>query len=196
MGGWIRVDFDQEMNIQCLDIADYAAKHKMAQTEMEVIRKENEDLRGEVLLLHWASAKELENFLWDVENYFKATKVSDGEKVSVTTMYLGNDAKVWWRTRVDEVESGKLKTQFLPSNLSWLARDRLRRLKQSNTVKAYVKEFSSLMINIGNMVEEDKLHYFISRRQNVQTLNSAIVAADKLADFDEGDDPRDASHFK
>lgn len=62
------------------------------------------------------------------------------------------------------------------------------------------------MLNIGNMVEEDKLHYFMSgfkvwaqrelRRQNVQTLNSVIVAANKLADFDEGDDPKDTLYSK
>ena len=34
------------------------------------------------------SAKELENFLWDIENYFKAANVQDGEKVSVTTMLV------------------------------------------------------------------------------------------------------------
>jgi len=73
-------------------------------------------------------------------------------------------------------------------------------------VRSYIKEFSSLMLNINNMVEEDKLHYLMSglkgwaqrelRRQNVQTLNSAIVEAKKVTDFDEGDDPKDASHFK
>ncbi|KAH0665280.1 hypothetical protein KY290_027548 [Solanum tuberosum] len=221
--------------------AEYAAKHEIAEMEMEVIRKEKEDLCGEVLLLRRGlqgtinpirmkvpkpkayngvrSAKELENFLWDVENYFKEAKVPNSEKVSVTTMYLSDAAKVWWRTRVAEVESAnlpqietwemlkkELKTQFLPSNSSWVARDGLRQLKQSSTVRVYIKEFLCLMLNIGNMVEEDKLYYFMSglkgwahrelRRQNVQTLNFAIVAADKLADFDEGDDPRDTLHFK
>ncbi|KAH0661683.1 hypothetical protein KY284_026614 [Solanum tuberosum] len=77
--------------------AEYAAKHEIAEMEMEVIRKEKEDLCGEVLLLRRGlqgtinpirmkvpkpkayngvrSAKELENFLWDVENYFKEAKV-------------------------------------------------------------------------------------------------------------------------
>ena len=50
------------------------------------------------------SAKELENFLWDIENYFKAAKVQDTKKVSITTMYLCDDAKVWWKTKVVEVE--------------------------------------------------------------------------------------------
>ena len=134
-------------------------------------------------------------------------------------MYLSDDAKVCWRTRVSEIEVSnfpqietweilekELKTQFLPSNSSWLERDGLRLLKQGSPMRAYIKELSSLILNIGKMVEEDKLHYFISglkgcaqrelRRQNVQTLNSAIVAADKLANFNEGDDLRISSHFK
>ena len=32
------------------------------------------------------NAKELENFLWDIEQFFKAAHVPDGEKVSITSM--------------------------------------------------------------------------------------------------------------
>ncbi|RVW19038.1 hypothetical protein CK203_095041 [Vitis vinifera] len=41
------------------------------------------------------NAKELENFLWDMEQFFKAAHVPDGEKVSITSMYLTSDAKLW-----------------------------------------------------------------------------------------------------
>ena len=54
------------------------------------------------------NAKELENFLWDIEQFFKVAHVPDGEKVSITSMYLTGDAKLWWRTRMeDDVESGR-----------------------------------------------------------------------------------------
>lgn len=62
------------------------------------------------------------------------------------------------------------------------------------------------MLSIDDMVDEDKLHYFMNglkgwaqrqlRRLYVQTLNSAIVEIDKLVDFNEGDNPNDALHFK
>ncbi|RVX00197.1 hypothetical protein CK203_026713 [Vitis vinifera] len=39
------------------------------------------------------NAKELENFLWDIEQFFKAAHVPDGEKVSITSMYLIGDSK-------------------------------------------------------------------------------------------------------
>ena len=44
------------------------------------------------------NAKELENFLWDMER----------EKVTMTSMYLAGDAKLWWRTRLaDDKEAGR-----------------------------------------------------------------------------------------
>ena len=75
------------------------------------------------------NAKELENFLWDMEQFFKAAHVPYSEMVSITSMYLSGDAKLWWHTRMgDDAESGKpqittwetlkreLKEQFLPTN--------------------------------------------------------------------------------
>ena len=54
------------------------------------------------------NVKELENFLWDMELFFKAAHIPDGEKVSITSMYLTGNAKLWWRTRMeDDVESGR-----------------------------------------------------------------------------------------
>ena len=33
------------------------------------------------------SAKELENFIWDMEQYFTAARVPDADKLNITTMY-------------------------------------------------------------------------------------------------------------
>lgn len=41
------------------------------------------------------SSKELENFKWDMETYFRATRVPDEKKISITSMYLSSDAKLW-----------------------------------------------------------------------------------------------------
>ena len=60
------------------------------------------------------NVKELENFLWDIEQFFKAAHVPNGEKVSITSMYLTGDAKLWWRTRMeDDAESGSGLRGFL-----------------------------------------------------------------------------------
>ncbi|KAL0373604.1 UNVERIFIED_CONTAM: hypothetical protein Sradi_3276100 [Sesamum radiatum] len=160
------------------------------------------------------SAKELENFLWDMETYFQVARVPEAEKVSITSMYLTGDAKLWWRTRFsddasanrDRIETWdvlkkELKDQFMPCNTSWLARESLRKLKHTGTVRDYVKEFSSLMLDVRDMSEEDKLFNFLSglqtwaqtelRRQGVKDLPSAIAAADRLVDYrvTSGSDP-------
>ena len=92
-------------------------------------------------------AKELENFLFDMEQYFRATRPdSEDTKVSIATMYLNGDAKLWWRTRWEEIQQGRcrvdtwedlkreLRTQFLPENTEFVARRKLRQLRQSTTI--------------------------------------------------------------
>jgi len=152
------------------------------------------------------SSKELENFLWDMEQYFSVVKINVVEQVDLTVMYLTGDAKLWWRMRTkDDLSAGRpkietwdrlkqeLKEQFLPNNTSWIAREELKRLKHERSVREYVKSFSSLILDIETMSEEDRLFNFMSglqtwaqaelRRQNVKDLSSAIAAADSLIDF-------------
>ena len=100
------------------------------------------------------------------------------EMVMITSMYLSGDAKLWWRTHVeDDANAGRgkidlwkalkkeLKNQFLPTNTAWGARDTLKKLKQTGTMREYVKTFSSLMLDIKNMLKEDKLFNFMSGLQ-------------------------------
>lgn len=46
-------------------------------------------------------------------------------------------------------------------NASWLAKEGLKKLKY-RAVRDYVKKFSLLMLDIKNMLDEDKLFNFIS----------------------------------
>ena len=93
-------------------------------------------------------------------------------------MYLEGDAKLWWRTRLDDNASmdrprietwetlkKELRDQFLPLNTAWVAREALKKLKHTGTVRDYVKEFSFLMLDVKNMSEDDKLFNFFSRQQ-------------------------------
>ncbi|KAL0349136.1 UNVERIFIED_CONTAM: hypothetical protein Sangu_1141400 [Sesamum angustifolium] len=53
-------------------------------------------------------AKEVENFLFDMEQYFLAANVEDeARKVSTATMYLTGDAKLWWRTKYAEIQANQ-----------------------------------------------------------------------------------------
>ncbi|CAL9085565.1 unnamed protein product, partial [Musa textilis] len=119
-------------------------------------------------------AKELKNFLFDMEQYFRAMRPdSKDTKVSIVTMYLNGDAKLWWRTRWEEIQQGRcrvdtwddlkreLRTQFLPENTEFVARRKLRQLHQTTSIRDYVKQFSALMLDIQDMSEKDKLFSFL-----------------------------------
>lgn len=130
-----------------------------------------------------------------MEQYFKAARVPEEEQASIASMYLVGDAKLWWQSRLKEdaeaqrqpIKSreslkGELKGQFLLGNARWIAWENLKKLEQTGSVRDYVKEFSSLMLDIKNMSDEDKLFNFISglqpwaqtelRRQVVRDLPS------------------------
>ena len=47
------------------------------------------------------SGKKLENFLWGMDQFFKAALVVDKENVSITSMFLMGDEQLWWRTRLE-----------------------------------------------------------------------------------------------
>lgn len=69
-----------------------------------------------------------------------------------------------------------------------------------------MKEFSSLMLDIKNMSEEDKLFNFVSRlqawaqaelrRQKVTNLPSTLAAADSLVDYKLGPSTSNAGEKK
>ncbi|KAK4716320.1 hypothetical protein R3W88_014658 [Solanum pinnatisectum] len=154
--------------------------HMAATIQIDGLQRENENLRVELVVLclaivalgstHGESTK-------DMEQYFIDARVPDKDKLNITTMYLTSDAKLLWRTR----------------NVDDLARDKLKRLRQNGSVRDYIKEFTSLMLNIENMSDKDKLHSFILgmqgwaqnelQRQNVKHLLGAIAVVDSLVDF-------------
>ncbi|ERM96849.1 hypothetical protein AMTR_s00128p00115590 [Amborella trichopoda] len=148
-------------------------------------------------------AKELQNFLWDMEQYFTIARAHEEKHVTVTSTYLTRDAKLWWKTRMTDGSrppivgwedlKRELKEQFLPGNTVWMAGEALRKLKHTATMREYVKQFSSLMLEIKNMSEEEKLFNFMAglqrwakaelRRQGVKDLLAAVTAAETLVDY-------------
>ena len=77
-------------------------------------------------------------------------------------------------------------------NTTWMAKESLKKLKQTGSVREYMNEFSSLIIDIEDMFKVYKLFNFMSRlqgwaqtelRQGVQDLPSAMAAADYLVDY-------------
>ncbi|KAL8097590.1 hypothetical protein AgCh_030643 [Apium graveolens] len=84
------------------------------------------------------------------------------DKFKITT-HIDSDVGVYSpEITMFEALTKKLKEQFLPPNASWLARESLRNFKQMVIVRDYVKEFSSLLLDIKNMLDEDKLFNFLA----------------------------------
>ncbi|KAA0041498.1 uncharacterized protein E5676_scaffold205G001550 [Cucumis melo var. makuwa] len=127
-------------------------------------------------------AKALENYIFDLEQYFKATNtVTEEAKVTLATIHLSEDAKLWWRSRFVDMQEGRcmidtwdalkreLRSQFFPKNVEILARQKLRELKHTG-LKPWVKT---------------KLY-----EQRVQDLTSTYTATEWL--FDLSNDSQDA----
>ena len=53
------------------------------------------------------NAKEIDNFIWSLEQYFKAIGVADhAKKIECASLYLQDTAMVWWRRRHGDIEKG------------------------------------------------------------------------------------------
>ncbi|KAF2282408.1 hypothetical protein GH714_043985 [Hevea brasiliensis] len=53
------------------------------------------------------NAKEIDNFLWSLEQYFRAIGITDdAKKVDHAPLYLVDTAMVWWRRRHGDMEKG------------------------------------------------------------------------------------------
>ncbi|KAA0051406.1 uncharacterized protein E6C27_scaffold55G001490 [Cucumis melo var. makuwa] len=118
-------------------------------------------------------AKALENFIFDLEQYFKATDT------------ITEEAK--------DVLKKELYSQFFPENVEILARQKLRDLKHIGNIREYVKQFAGLILDIRDMSEKDKVFCFVVGlkpwaktklyEQRVQDLTSAYAAAKRLFDL-------------
>lgn len=153
-------------------------------------------------------AKEVDNFLFDMEQYFRICQLSDDQKVDTAIMYLSEDAKLWWRTKHADIEAGRikidtwaefkeeLKEQFYPVNTAFVARMKLQECRQKGSLRNYVKEYSAIMLDITDMNEKDRVFNFVNGlkewaqreilRQNIDTLAAAMCAAERLMDYSVG----------
>ncbi|RVW45745.1 hypothetical protein CK203_094980 [Vitis vinifera] len=141
--------------------------------------------RVEVPKLHTFSGKrdvkELDNFLWHMERYFEAIALTD-EATKVRTATLISLIMLLYGASDD---------------VAYLARKSLKRLKHTGSIREYVKEFSTLMLEIPNMAEEELLFNFMDnlqswaeqelRRRGVQDLATAMAVAESLVDYRRGD---------
>jgi hypothetical protein len=87
------------------------------------------------------------------------------------------------------------KRQFYPENAIHEAKSRLRRLKQTGSIRDYVKEFTSLTLEIPDLSDDDALFYFLDglsprakmeiRGPGVRDLADTIAEAESIAELHE-----------
>eukprot|EP00253_Pinus_taeda_P030661 PITA_30661 len=189
-----------------------AVRHKSGVGVPHVKVKELESYDGT------RSAKILGNFLWDMEQYLERLSLPDGEaQFKVAAQFLTNDAKMWWRRRVDHIINGNddditswedmkkaLLSHFSPQDETWEARMKIKFIKQTGSLQAYQWEFSSVALELPDMAERDKVFNFIIglkpwarnevKRQKIRTLEEAFAAVDRLVDhYDETSNEKNKS---
>ncbi|XP_022007158.1 uncharacterized protein LOC110906293 [Helianthus annuus] len=161
-------------------------------------------------------ARAVEDFIWEIEQYFEAIDiVDDGKKIKTVTLYLKETATLWWRRKHMEIEKGmctintwadfvkEIKKQFYPENAEHDAKIRLRNLRQKGNIKDYINEFTTLVLEIPDLSPKDALIYFVDglqqwaktelERRNVQDFSSAISVAENLHDGNENRSTRSAA---
>ena len=215
------------------------------ESRVEVLTKHEEELRQEVAIYKMAlsarvmttheaprvevpkpysfsgkrDAKELDNYLWNMERYFEAIGLKDeATKVRTATLYLIDNATLWWRRKFSEMEKGtctidtwadfkrEIKKQFYPEDVEYMELKKIKHLKHTGSIRDYVKEFSSLMLEAPGMDENDLLFNFMDnlqswaeqelRRRGVQDLSTAMAVAEPLMDFRRGDSSQAKSPSK
>src|SRR3954451_8787393 len=111
-------------------------------------------------------------WIFQVQQYFNAVNLTDNERaVYYATNLLRGDAATWWRMRYTTLVSTtpitplptwpefqqQLIAQFKPVNFEKIARDKLARLRQTSSVRAYNSIFMSTVLEINNISEYEKL---------------------------------------
>ena len=147
--------------------------------------------------------KDVDNFLWYMEQYFLAMGITNGAiRVSTAAMYLTDNALLWWRRRSDDRSGAPITTwelfveefrrQYYPAYAEEEARDELRRLEQKGGVRDYVRKFSELLLQIPTMNDTEAYFQFMGglkpwvkqelKRCNARDLSTAMSVAEAMVE--------------
>ncbi|KAK3005218.1 hypothetical protein RJ639_015890 [Escallonia herrerae] len=98
-------------------------------------------------------AKELDNYIWHMEQYFEGASITDEKiKVRTATLYLTNTVTLWWRRKHCDIEKGlytidtwevfkkEIEKQFYPENVAYEARKKMKELRHKRSISEYVKD--------------------------------------------------------
>lgn len=73
-----------------------------------ITRRESILERTEQIFKHMECLRALENYLWDIPQYFGTLgSLTEEASVRAAAMYLDGDGKLWWRTKMEDVKNGR-----------------------------------------------------------------------------------------
>ena len=148
--------------------------------------------------------EDIDGWLFQLEQYLDICRIADdGTRVQLAAAFFKDHAAIWWRnhissaralgndriTKWDELKKA-LVAQFKPVNASKLARDRLANLRQTQSVQTYVYAFRSIILEIPNITDDEKLDRFIRglkpnvrekvEIENPSTMDEAASLAERI----------------
>ncbi|PWA81445.1 hypothetical protein CTI12_AA187700 [Artemisia annua] len=172
--------------------------------EISNIRKTVEDLQADVVLCKRSMA----NGCGEASHHAPKMDVPKPSPFVGKREARAVDDFLW---EMEQYLKAELKKQFYPENAKNEAKSRLRKLKQSGTIREYVKDFTTVVLEIPDLSDQDSLFYFLDglqgwaktelERRGVQDLDTAIAHVEALIDVSSRKDsskPKDrkASHEK
>lgn len=99
--------------------------------------------------------------------------VFEETKVTIASIHSYEDAKLWWRFKVNDIQNDsctidtwkdlkkELRAQFFLENVGFIARRKLCKFRHTGTMQDYIKQFSTVMLDIQDMLEKDKVSCFV-----------------------------------
>ncbi|KAH7668724.1 hypothetical protein IHE45_11G030200 [Dioscorea alata] len=93
------------------------------------------------------NTKDIDNYVWGLEQYFKALSLEDAKKVDGATLYLTDAGMIWWRQGYGDIKKDtltiksfddfrrELKKQFYPENAENEARANFHQLSYKNSIQ-------------------------------------------------------------
>ncbi|XP_069155658.1 uncharacterized protein [Solanum lycopersicum] len=130
---------------------------------------------------------------------------SDVNKINTAVLYLSELTMLWWKRKESDITKGtcalntweqfrvEFKKAFFPSNVVYEIKSKMRELRQKGSIRAYVREFTTLTFQIPNLRDDAALYYFLDGLPNwartelewrqVRTIDDAITQAEALTDF-------------
>jgi hypothetical protein len=154
-------------------------------------------------------AVEVDNWLADVDHYFKVTSFPSDNQLDFAVTLFGNKAKTWWR-RLQANKSSDVpksweelkdavKVAFRPAGSYLHARSQFASLYQSGSVVTYIEKFEELRLIIGDVSDAEGLDKFVRGLKtdvatHVRTHSPKDIAAaqEHALAYDEAHHPMEA----